>query len=106
MWNGVVNVQQIQLLGLEDLEHFGGESQGVGRVVEKRVGSYLDFVEKNVRAVQVHADGRGVADEMDVVAASGQFLAELSGYDSGAAVSGVAGDANAHGFQVPSPLRG
>jgi hypothetical protein len=63
-------------------------------------------VEKNVRVVQVHADGRGVADEMDVVAASSQLLAELGGDDSGAAVSGVAGYANAHDFEVSRPQRG
>jgi hypothetical protein len=96
MWNGIVNVQQIQRFGLEDLEHFGGERQGVGWVIEKRVRGDLDFVEKNVRVVQVHADGRGVADEMNVVAAGGELLAKLGGDDAGAAVGGVAGDADLH----------
>src|SRR6201984_2725034 len=69
--DGVVDVEQVQRFGFEYLEHFGGESQGVGRVVEERVGSDFDFVEENMRVVQVHADGWGVADEMNVVAASG-----------------------------------
>jgi hypothetical protein len=43
---------------------------------------------------------------MDVVAAGGQLLAELGGDDSGAAVSGVAGYADAHDFKVPRLLRG
>src|SRR4029077_11594773 len=106
MWDGVMDVQQIQLLGLEDLKHFGGECQSVRRIVEEWVGSYLDFVEKDVRVVQVHADGRGVADEMDVVAAGSQLLAELGGHDSRAAISGVAGYANANDFEVSRPLRG
>ena len=53
-------------------------------------------MEVDVRVVGVHADGRGVADEMDVVAAGGEFLAELGGDDAGAAVGGVAGDADFH----------
>jgi hypothetical protein len=46
--------------------------------------------------VGIHADGRGVADEMNVVAAGGKFLAKLGGNDAGAAVCGIAGDANFH----------
>ena len=49
------------------------------------------------RIVGVHADGRGIADEMNVVAAGGEFLAELGGDDAGAAVGGIARDADAHG---------
>ncbi len=71
--DGVVHVQQIERLGLEDLEHFCGERQGVGRVVEQRIGRHLHFVEMDVRVVGVHADGWGVADEVDVVAPGGQF---------------------------------
>jgi hypothetical protein len=32
------------------------------------------------------------------VAARGEFLAEFGGHDTGAAVSGIAGDTNAHGL--------
>jgi hypothetical protein len=53
-------------------------------------------VEMDVRVVGVHADGRGVADEMDVVSARGKLLAEFGGDDAGAAVGGVAGDADFH----------
>jgi len=65
-------------------------------VVKERVGGDFDLMEVDVRVVGVHADGRGVADEMDVVAAGGEFLAELGGDDAGAAVGGVAGDADFH----------
>ena len=68
-------------------------------MVEERVGSDFDFVEENMRVVQVHPDGWGVADEMNVVSAGGQFLAKLGCDDAGAAVSGVAGDANTHSFE-------
>jgi len=100
MRDGVVDMQQVQRFGFEDFKHFGGECQGVRWVVEERVGSHLDFVEENMGIVQVHADRWGVTDEMDIVTASGKLLAEFGGDDAGAAVSGVAGDAYAHGFQV------
>ena len=95
--NGVVDVEQIERFGLEDFEHFGGESKRVRRVIEKRIAGDFDLVKMDVRIVGIHADRRGVADEMDVVAASGEFLAEFGGDDAGAAVRGVAGDANLHG---------
>ena len=50
----------------------------------------------NVRIGQIHPDRRSVADEMNVVPASSQFLAELRSHDARAAVRGVAGDADAH----------
>jgi len=65
-------------------------------VVEERVGDDFDFVEMDARVIGVHADWRGVADEMDVVAARGEFHAELGGDDAGAAVGGITGDADAH----------
>ena len=91
-----MHVQEIERLGLKDLEHFGGERQRVGRVIEERVGSDFHFVEMDVRVVGVHADRRGVADEVDVVAAGGQFGAEFSGDHAGAAVGWVAGYPDAH----------
>src|SRR5713226_646177 len=111
MGNGVVDVEEVEGFGFENFEHFCGEGEGVGRMVEERVGDDFDFVEMDARVVGVHADGRGVADEMDVVAAGGEFHAELGGDYAGAAVGGVAGYAYAHrvGFESPSgkwePLR-
>ncbi len=105
MRDGVVDVEEVQGFGFEDFQHFGGEGQGVRRMVEERVRCYFDFVEVDMGVVRVHADGRGVADEMDVVAAGGQFLAELGGDDAGAAVGGIAGYADAHGWML-IPLLG
>lgn len=96
MGDGVVDVEEVERFGLEDFEHLGGESERVGRVIEERVAGDFDFVEKDARVVGIHADGRGVADEVDVVAAGGEFLAEFGGDDAGAAVSGIAGDADFH----------
>ena len=94
--NSVVDVKEVERFGFEDFDHFGGESQRIGRVVEKRVAGDFDFVEVDAGVVEIHADGRGVADEVDVVAARGELLAELGGDDAGAAVGGIAGDADFH----------
>jgi len=51
-------------------------------MVEERVGGDFDFVEMDARVIGIHADGRGVADEMHVVAAGGEFHTELGGNDS------------------------
>lgn len=70
-------------------------------MIEERVASDFYFVEVDVGVVGVHADGRGIANEMDVVAADGQFLAEFRGDYTGAAVRRIAGYANAHdGFVI------
>jgi hypothetical protein len=42
---------------------------------------------------------------MDIVAAGGELHAEFSGDDAGAAVGGVAGDADAHKAVWESPSR-
>ena len=106
MGNGVVNVEKVEGFGFENFEHFGGESEGVGRMVEEGVGDDLHFVKVDALAIGIHADGRGVADEMNVVTASGELHAQLGGDDAGAAVGGVASDANAHRVRFESPLNG
>jgi hypothetical protein len=100
MRNRVVDVEEVQGFGFEHFQHFGREGQGVGRVIEERVAGNFDLVEMSVRVVGIHANRRGVADEMDIVAARGEFLTELSGDDAGAAVGGVAGYTDAHGAEV------
>src|SRR5260370_35283709 len=62
----------------------------------------------DARIVWIHADRRGVADEMNVVAAGGELHAEFGGDYAGAAVGWVRGDADAHkiGFRVsPESMR-
>jgi hypothetical protein len=91
-----MDVEEVQGFGLKNFEHLGGESERVRRVIEKRVAGDFDLVKVDVRVVGIHADRRGVADEMNVVTAGREFLAEFCGDDAGAAVGGVAGDANLH----------
>ena len=48
-------------------------------MVEERIVGDLDFVEEDRSLGAAQADGHGVADEMDFVAAGGQFDAEFGG---------------------------
>lgn len=91
-----MHVQQIQRFGFEDFQHFGGERQRVRRMIKKWITRDLNLMKENVRIAEVHANRRSIADEMNVVAARGQFLAKLGGNDAGAAVRGIAGYADSH----------
>ena len=84
------------LRALRDFEHFGSEGQSVGRVVEKWIRGDFHFVEEDVLARGVQADGHGVADEVDFVAARGELDAQLGSYDSRAAISRIASDSDFH----------
>jgi len=91
-----MNVKQVERFLLEDFKHFRGERKGVRRMIEERVGDHRCLVKMNVRIILIHADWRGVGNEMDVVSASGKLLAKFRCHDAGAAISGIAGDADSH----------
>src|SRR4029077_14593928 len=65
-------------------------------VIEERVGCNLHFMKVDVLAVAIHANRRGVADEVNVVAALGKLHAEFGGDDARTSVGWIASDANAH----------
>ena len=91
-----MDMEQIERFGFENFEHFRGERERVWWMVKERVGDHFNFVEMDARIVGVHANGRGVADEMNVMATRGELHAEFGGDDAGAAVGGIARDADAH----------
>src|SRR5260370_32936985 len=65
-------------------------------MIEERIRDDFDFVEEDVRVAGVHADGRRITDEMNVVTARGKFLAQLRGDYAGAAIRWIACNADAH----------
>lgn len=91
-----MHVQDVERFFFEDFQHFDGEGERVGGVVEEWVLDDLGLMEVDAGIAGVHADGRGIGDEMHVVAAGSEFLPEFGGDDARAAVGGVACDANTH----------
>ena len=103
MRDGVVDVQQVQVVALGHFGHARGQRQRVGRVLEQRVGRDLDLVVVDARSARVEPDGVGVGDEVDLVAAVGQFQAQFGGDDAAAAVGGITGDSDLHLARLTSP---
>ena len=91
-----MNVKQVERFFLKDLKHFRGERQGIRRMIEQRVGDHGCLVKMNVGIILIHANGRGIGDEVDVVSAGGKLLAKFGCHDAGAAICGIAGDADSH----------
>ena len=100
--NGVVHVEQVELVELRNFSHAAGEGEVVRRVLEEGVVGDGDFVKEDAVLAAGEAEGLLVGDEVDLVAAGGELDTELCGDDAGAAVGGVAGDADLHEVQFPS----
>jgi hypothetical protein len=65
-------------------------------MVEQRVIQHLHFVEVEALRRLCHANRNGIADEMNVMPAGGQFQAQFRGHDSTSAIGGVTGYADFH----------
>src|SRR5262245_23168504 len=104
MGDGVVNVQQIQILIRSHLCHLGRQSQSIRRMLKERIVEHLHFMEMNQLTRNVQLDGYGVADEMDLVAEGSQFLAHLCRHHSTSAIGWITGDSDFH--QINSTFSG
>ena len=69
MRDGVVDVQQVEVVALRHLGHARRQRQAVRRVLEQRVVGDLDLVIVDARRVRIQPDRVGVGDEVDLVAA-------------------------------------
>ncbi len=96
MRNGVMHVQQVELVDLGDLGHARRQRQVVRRILEQRITRDLDLVIVNVGLRFGQADGLRIGDEVDLVAALRQLQSELGGDHTAAAVSGITGYADSH----------
>src|SRR3984885_6321800 len=99
MRDGVVDVEKIKRHPVEDLAHLGCQRQRVRRMIKQGVSRDLNLVKKYPIACASQADGHGVADEMNLVAASGEFDTELGRDHTGTAVGWVAGNPDFHGLR-------
>ena len=93
MRDGVVHVEDVERLLTADLGKLGGESQGIGRVFEEGIGGHLDLVEECVGMGVGDAEGKRVAEEMDMVSPGRELETEFRGDDAASPVGRVADDA-------------
>ncbi len=96
MRNGVVHVQQIQIVRFGDFRHARGQRQAIRRIFEERISGDLHLVVADARNARIQADRIGVGDEVHLVAAICQFHAQLRSHDAASAVGGIAGNADVH----------
>jgi len=94
--NGVVDVEDVELVVGGDFRHARGEGQIVGRVFEEGVVGDGDLVKGDLLFASAEAKGLGIGDEMHLMPGRGQLDAEFGGDDSAASVGGITGDANLH----------
>jgi len=94
--NRVVHVQQIEFVELRNLGHARGQRQIVRRIFKQRIARDLDLMIMNVRFGAGQTNGLRIGDEMNLMAAPGEFKSQFGGHNSAAAVGGITGDTNLH----------
>src|SRR5262245_24922668 len=96
MRNCIVTVNQVQTLQLRNLSHLGGKGQRIRRVIEERIGRNFHFVKINAREAPFQAQGRGIDDEVNLMAALSQLLPQRCRYDAASSIGWLAGYADLH----------
>src|SRR5205814_8696814 len=87
---------QLESVCLNDFVHPHRQRQVIGRELEERIPTYVDFVEKNPRQKRRQSERLPICDEVDFVSSFGEGNTQLCRDGSGAAVRRVARDANLH----------
>ena len=95
MGDGVVNVKEVEVVGLDDLHHFARQDQLVWRVVKQGVFRHFHLVVEHPRVERPQPHRLVVRDEVHLMPLMGQGLAQFGGHDAAAPKRGVAHDANA-----------
>ncbi len=97
MRNGVVRVDDVELLLIRDMRDRGGKREQVLRLAKQRIRRHGHAVEVQSRHTTLPAKRRLAADEMYVMAAIGQGLGQLRRDDAAAAHRRVADHPDSHG---------
>src|ERR1035438_7328796 len=96
MGDGVMDVEEIEIIEFGHLDHPGGKCEIVGRELEERIAGDGDLVIEDALFATVKAEWLRIGDEVDLVAERRQFDAQFGCYNARSAVSGVTSDADAH----------
>ena len=94
----VVRVHQVEVLAHRDLVLFHRQGHRVrGRLLEQGILGLRDFVEGHSLGEAPQPERARVGNDVHLVSPPRQLEAELSGDGPGAAIGGIARDADAHG---------
>src|SRR5258705_867296 len=96
MGDGVMHVQEIEILVLGYCCHLGAKRERVWLMLEQGIGHHLDFVKTNAVAQLGESSGQGRRNEVDHVTASGQLLAQFRTHNAAAAIGWVNSNADIH----------
>ena len=96
MRDGVVTMQDIELMIAHDLVHAHGECEVIRRILEQRIASDIHLVKPDPRQKTRQAKRLLVRDEVYLVTASGERNTEFSRHGARATVRWVAGDTDLH----------
>ena len=89
-----MHMEEVEVVTLGDLVHAGGEGFGVRRVLKEGIRRDLDLVVVDAGCAGVEPDRVRVGDEVDVVAAGGEFEAEFGCENAAPTIGGVTRDPN------------
>ncbi len=94
--DGVVYVQQVELLVLGHVHHFAGQGQFVGRILKERIAAQGHLVVEKIFVEKVEARRLGVGNKVYAVTFFGQGFTEFGGDYATAPVGRVTDNANFH----------
>src|SRR5438094_2012850 len=76
MWHRLMNMKKLELLGTGHIRHFHWERQGVVGARKQSVVHDFDSMEMKTLLRQVQSNGLSITEEVDFMAAAGQFRPE------------------------------
>lgn len=89
MWDGIVDMQQVQFFIFDHIDQLTGERGIIRRIVKERILLGIDLMEKNIFLVMGQADGPLVGDKVDLMPFGCQGKAQFCGDDTTTSVGRV-----------------
>jgi len=91
-----MDMQEVELVIVDDIDHGAGQGGFVGGIVEKGIGGDANFVIEDISVELVEAYGLLIGNKMHLMTFIGQGLSELGGENATSAEGGVTDDAYTH----------
>src|SRR5215510_3494576 len=103
MGNGVVHVEQIEIIDLRNFRHPRRQRKIVWRVLEQRILGDRNFVIPDIVVERSQAEGLRVRDEVNLMPTMGELNSQFGGDHSAAAVRGITRDSDLHAVSAGYP---